>query len=297
MGNIEIDINGRVVYPITSEVGQSGYYDHLNYCRVCYDNINQLIIPTQEDALEYIELQAEKDKFYFLDDKESRRKKRQLEAYDTRYDWRPQKSGNDTFVGIISPTGEQLLPNSFADVFIQFDAINSKPDFIPVSNGETWGLVALTNPTVLMTDFKYNAIIPERWERKIFFVQDRETLKWGALKISYPFLNRKRYKDSLPVLETLMPAIADEIYEDELMTEDAPTTFFLSRRGDKIGILTDSGYSDIIYDSYEADNSKCTFRLIRHDRKRARRADNWHPDGISLQINSRRNVKMNNKSS
>lgn len=193
-----------------------------------------MIIPTQEDAEEYLKLQAEKDKFYFCDDKESRIKNRQLTVYDTRYDWRPQRSGDDTFVGIISPAGEQLLPNSFADVFTQFDAINNKPEFIPVSNGEAWGLVSLTNPLVLMANFKYNAIIPERWERKIFFVQDRKTLKWGALRISYPFLNRKRYKDSLPVLEILMPAVADEIYEDELMTEDAPTTFFMIRRGNKI---------------------------------------------------------------
>ena len=285
----------RVVYPITSEDDQKGYYNHLNYWRVCYDNTNQLIIPTQEDASEYIKLQAERDKFYFCDDKESRRKKHQLTVYDTRYDWRPQKSGDDTFVGIISPTGEQLLPNSFADVFTQFDAINSKPEFIPVSNGEAWGLVSLTNPPVLMTDFKYNAIIPERWERKIFFVQDMETLKWGALRISYPFLNRKRYKDSLPVLETLMPAIADEIYEDELMTEDAPTTFFMTRRGDRIGILTDFGYSDIIYDSYEADNSKCTFRLIRDNCKRARRADYWHPDGKNSRTKYYHKVKTNNK--
>lgn len=139
-----------------------------------------MIIPTQEDAEEYLKLQAEKDKFYFCDDKESRIKNRQLTVYDTRYDWRPQRSGDDTFVGIISPAGEQLLPNSFADVFTQFDAINNKPEFIPVSNGEAWGLVSLTNPLVLMANFKYNAIIPERWERKIFFVQDRKTLKWGA---------------------------------------------------------------------------------------------------------------------
>lgn len=83
----------------------------------------------------------------------------------------------------------------------------------------------------------------------------------------------------MPVLEILMPAIADEICEDELMTEDEPTTFFMTLRGNKIGILTDFGYSDIIYDSYEADNTNCSFRLIRHDRKRARRADFWHPDG------------------
>ena len=86
--------------------------------------------------------------------------------------------------------------------------------------------------------------------------------------------------DCLPVLETIMPTIADEIYEDELMTEEAPTTFFVTRRGDKIGILTDFGYSDIIYDIYEFDESKCSFRLFRYDRKEVRHANYWHPDGM-----------------
>lgn len=277
-----LNVIDRTVCSITSEIGQKNYYDYLNHWRVCYQNSNPLIIPTKEDALEYLRLKAEKDRFYFCNDKESRRKYRQLEVYDTQYDWRPQISGDETFVGIISPTGDQLLPNSFADVFTQFDAINSSPEFIPVSNGEEWGLVSLTNPPVLIKDFRYNTIITELWEQRLFFVQDRETKKWGALQIKHPFLNRKHYNDSRPSLEPLMPPIADEIYEDELITEGEPTTFFMIRRGDKIGILTDFGYSDIIYDSYETDNTKCAFRLIRHDRKRARRADYWHPDGKGL---------------
>ena len=224
----QIDCYGRIVYPITSEVGQKDYYEHLNYWRVCYDNTNPLIAPTQEDALEYMRLQEIGNKLYCCTDKDSRKKLRQLEIYDTQYDWRPRKSGDDTFAGLISPMGEQLLPDSFADVFTQFDAINSKPIFVPVSNGEAWALVSLSNPHVLMTDFQYNAIIPERWERRLFFVQDRETQKWGALKITHPFLNKKYYNDCLPSLEALMPPIADEIYEDELITEDKPTLFFMT---------------------------------------------------------------------
>lgn len=203
----------------------------------------------------------------------------QFRKYDSLYDWRPRKSGDDKFVGLVSPTGKQLLPNSFADVFTQFDAINSKPIFVPVSNGEAWALVSLSNPHILMTCFQYNAIIPERWERRLFFVQDKKTMKWGVLSVAYPILHVKPYKDCLPLLETLMPPIADEIYEDELTTEGHPTTFFVTQKDGKIGILTPYGYSDIIYDSYEADSAKCTFRLIRNDRKRARRADYWHPAG------------------
>ena len=66
------------------------------------------------------------------------------------------------------------------------------------------------------------------------------------------------------------------------MTDCAPTSFFVTRSGDKIGILTDFGYSKIIYNRYETDNTKCTFRLIRDDRKRAHRASWWSPNGKDL---------------
>lgn len=274
-----LEYRGRMVYPITSEYGQKDYYEHLNYWRVCYQNNNPLILPSKEDVREYMRLQEMESKLYGCTDKESRKMLHQLRVYHSQYDWRPQKSGDDKFVGLVSPTGEQLLPNSFADVFSQFDAINCKPIFVPVSNGAAWALVSLSDPHILMTDFQYNAIIPERWERHLFFVQDKKTMKWGALSIAYPFLHVKPYKDCLPVLKTLMPTIADEIYEDELTTENHPTTFFMTQRDNKIGILTPSGYSDIIYDSYGADNTKCTFRLSRNDRKRACRVDYWHPAG------------------
>lgn len=279
-----IQSHGRIVYPVTSEEGQKDYYEHLDHWRVCYANTNPLIVPTQEDVQEYMRLREMENNLWGCTDKESRKKLRQLEIYNTQYDWRPRKSGDGTFVGLVSPTGEQLLPDSFADVFTQFDAINGKPIFVPVSNGEAWALVSLSNPPVLMTDFQYSAIIPERGERRLFFVQDKMTKKWGALEITYPFLHKRSYKDCLPLLETLMPPIADDIYEDELTTQDHPTTFFMTQRNSKIGILTPFGYSDIIYDRYETDNAKCTFRLIRNDRKRAYRADYWHPNRKNLQV-------------
>ena len=150
-----IDINGRVARTITSEAGLKTYYEHLNHWRVCYGNTNPLVVPTQAEALEYLKLQEEKNTFFFCNDQDSRRKQRQLAANDTKYDWRPRKSGQETSVGIISPAGEQLLPSSFAEVFTQFDSINDKPEFIPVSDGQAWGLVSSTTPPVLMTDFKY----------------------------------------------------------------------------------------------------------------------------------------------
>lgn len=131
-----IDFHERIVYPITTVEGQKDYYKHLNYWRVCYQNQKQVRTPSLEDTLEYMKLQTEREAIYFGNDKESRGKKCRLVAYDTQYDWRPQKSGDDIAVGLISPAGEQLLPDSFADVFTQFDSVNSKPIFIPVSNGK-----------------------------------------------------------------------------------------------------------------------------------------------------------------
>lgn len=281
--------HGRNVCPITSESGQRDYYANLNYWRLCYQNSNQLIAPTREEALEYIRLKAEADRLIFCDDKESRRKYRRLKLYDTRYDWRPRKTEYNGLVGLVSPTGERLLPECFGDVFTQFDAINSNPCIIPVSDGEAWALASLSGQPILLTEFRYNAIIPERHERRLFFIKDKETMKWGAMSVTAPIIKcRGRYGVGLVGLKTVMPPVADEIYEDELMTECEPTIFFMTRRGDKIGILTDFGYSDIAYDSYEVDNTKCSFRLIRSDRKRARRADYWHPDGKGLYVNMMR---------
>ncbi len=53
-----------------------------------------------------------------------------------------------------------------------------------------------------------------------------------------------------------MPPVADDIYEGELITEEEPTLFFMTQRDDKVGILTDSGYSDIVYDSYRSGQYK-----------------------------------------
>lgn len=93
---------------------------------------------------------------------EKRRDRQKIQLYDSRYDWRPHKSGENGFVGFVSPTGEQLLPEFFVDVFTQFDAINHQPDFVPVFNGKAWALVSLSSPPVLLTDFIYSSIIPER---------------------------------------------------------------------------------------------------------------------------------------
>ena len=53
---------------------------------------------------------------------------------------------------------------------------------IRILNGDVWALVSLGVNPALMTDFLYQAIITERWKQNIFFVQNKETMKWGALQ-------------------------------------------------------------------------------------------------------------------
>ncbi len=289
-----IHIFGRFVDQITSEQGRNSYYEYLNYWNGCTRNTNIRIKPTKVDAEEYIRLKAEDPSC--RGDVETRRKYIMLQQYNSRYDWRPKKSGDDKSVGLVSPTGEQLLPNYFTDVFTQFDALNNRPYFIPVFNGDAWALVTLSPYLVLVTEFRYNAIIPERWDRRMFFVQDKETMKWGCIFIIWSSVNHNRNcRHRLARLETIMPCIADEIYEDQLMTEEEPMLCFMTRKGDKVGILTDFGYSPIIFDSYETDDNKGIFRLIRMDRKRARRVDWWHPDGKDLFENIKRRTYKNAK--
>ena len=276
-----VKLFGRYVVPITTLGGQRDYYDYMNYWRSCIQNTNLRITPTEEDGKEYLTLKNEKPSLF--GNLEERKRYRKLQAYENNYDWRPKKSGETHFLGLVSPIGEPLLPNFFEDVFTQFDAINNRIQFIPVSNGDGWALVSLGTSPVLMTEFRYNAIIPERWDHCIFFVQDKETMKWGALRAIWESTNAQtRFKHSLVTIEPLMPCIADDIYEDELMTDCEPTTFFMTRIGGKIGILTDWGYSKIIYDRYETDDTDRSFHLIQNDRKRARRADWYSPDGKDL---------------
>lgn len=85
------NIYGRIVYPVTTDVGQKDYYEHLNYWHVCYQNTNKLAIPTRDDTLEYLQLKAEEGKLCFCRDKESKSKYRKLELYETQYDWRLKK--------------------------------------------------------------------------------------------------------------------------------------------------------------------------------------------------------------
>lgn len=86
------------------------------------------------------------------------------------------------------------MPPVYFDVFTQFDAINDPLDWIPVSNGKVWGMIPMKSPEVILNEFSYTVIKPERWEHNIYFVRDKDNKKWGAL--------------TMPHLYYLMPCIA-----------------------------------------------------------------------------------------
>ena len=243
-----IFFRGRWVDQITSEEGQRQYYDRFDCWRSCVANHNPLKKPTVDDAKEYLRLKSLTEQISCCRNIiEERRAYRKLKLYDTRYDWRPIKTGKD-YIGLMAPDGTELLPEKYVDVFTDFDVYNNLPDFIPVFNGNAWGLVSSKNPSVMGTDFIYNAILPEHFEYHLYFVQDKETMKWGALH-------------SMNKLTQLMPSVADEIYEDELMGDCDTSIFWMTRTGDKIGILTPYGYSKIDYDNYETDDERFRIRM------------------------------------
>lgn len=260
-----MEISGRIAWEITSEEGQSHYFDHLKYWRVCYANENPVIVPTRQEAAEYKKL--------ILNPNQKRDVAGQFSLYEERYDWRAKKFQKDGNIGLQSPTGEQLLPPLFADVFDQFPAINNLPKFIPVSNGDAWALVSINEKPVLMTEFRYQRIIPERWTmRGLYFVQDKVTGKWGVLKNYYPHLSRDRRRHRLDSdgriagIKEFMPTTADEILEAELYTDCAPITFWISRRADKIGIITSYEATEIVYDSFVCNDEDLQISLFRDGR-------------------------------
>ena len=114
--------------------------------------------------------------------------------------------------------------------------------------------------------------MPERWDGIIYFVQDDDTGKWGALSSIVPNTNNKHHWKSREAigLTELLPPVADSIYEDHLYTDCAPTSFWITRQGDKIGLLTPFTATEIIYNSYKDDPDEVWVDLITDDGKTCR---------------------------
>ena len=276
-----IEQNGRLVAEITSRNGQLHYYEHLDFQNSCryMENPPLRIVPSFEEAEDYIRLENKVGSGNIGNKIENNR----YNSYRYKYDWRAQLTGQEGARGLVTPNGKMILPEQFDDIFTHFESIFSLPHAIPVSNGKAWGLAAPGVEPLLLVDFKYRTIMPERWHGNMFLVQDSETGKWGALAYSYERSSLKRAFHYIDRLYEVMPPIADEIYEDEYCEEDYSQFFYMIRIGTKIGVLTNFGYSDILYDTYQQSkrnmrNKYTDFRLIRYDKKRANRVSLTFPD-------------------
>lgn len=141
----------------------------------------------------------------------------------------------------------------------------SRDELRVVSNGESYGLALPGAEPMMITPFKYQAVIAERWGHRLYFVQSKDTGKWGALRygIETPPKDIRNLFHSAPGLTELLPMEYDELYEDEICTDCSPTLFWVFRKGDKLGILTDFGHTEAIYDGYDTDWENLSFTLYR----------------------------------
>jgi hypothetical protein len=170
------------------------------------------------------------------------------------------------FGRVVNPITTLEGRNNYYDDFEQYkkdafkEFVHACPTyFIPVIKEGRWALYTPGERPTLATDFRYATIIVERWGGGIFFVQDAETGKWGALCEEHDMTCRSK---NMYKLKELLPPLADDIYEDELMEPCASHPFWMIRSGEKVGILTPFGCTDIIYDTYQVDGEECTIKLI-----------------------------------
>ena len=258
---------------ITSQSGIEHYYDHFAFCRGTADKRDTPCrMPTLEDAKEFIELRKKfANKEEWVNRLAERKAALRLRDLEQDYDWRDKIANpTGTFKGLFSPDDKALLPTKFFDILPQSMSLLHKNELSPVSNGEGFGLITL-GTAVMLTPFKYNNIVTERWERQLYFVQDNESSRWGVLRYHKVSTRGGRlrvgiFDTSVWVLDELLPCIADEIFEDEICTDCSPTLFWAFRKADKYGIITPFGHTEPVFDSYETDWENCQFILRKGDK-------------------------------
>ena len=256
-------LNDILPFSITSIEGRKKYYEPIEYYKEYGDGIPvKRKQPSVEEAAEYIDLL-----------KEERQGKRweeikgwqRLKKFTRNFDWRDIITETDSLKGLRSPDSTILLPDIFHNVLQQTCSLKYGREPVPVSNGDGYGLVLSVKNTVMLTPFIFQNIILERWEHKFYFVQSKETGKWGALKYETEFscLNPRKLRNRVRILKDFLPVEYDEIYEDEILTDCSPTLFWVFRKGDKLGILTPFNHTEAIYDGYDTDWEECSFNLYR----------------------------------
>lgn len=262
-------LNNIPPFSITSQKGRQDYYYPLEYYQKFGDSIPvKRKRPSVEETIEYKDLLNENRQGERWEQINGWRR---LHKFTNLYDWRDMvTTGQDGLQGLRSPDGHRLLPEIFRIVLGQTMSIKYKKEPVPISNGEGFGLVFPGETPVMLTPFIYNDIILERWDHKFYFVQSKETGKWGALKFArtyshdWDFMDKNKRPHWVYVLKEFLPLEYDEIYEDEICTDCSPTLFWVFRKGDKLGILTPWHYSEAIYEGYETDWETCSFILYQN---------------------------------
>ena len=261
-------LNDIPPFSITSDEGKKHYYDPIEFYKAFGDSVPvKRKEPSVEEALEYIALLKEERQGKRWEEINGWRR---LEKFTRHFDWRDIVTETEGLKGLKSPDGNILLQDIFNDVMQQTNSIQYGLEPVPVSNGEALGLAIPAKEPVMLTPFIFQDIILERWEHAFYFVQSKETRKWGALK----FINertsnirpwRRKNNQWVRALKMALPLDFDEIYEDEILTDCSPTLFWVVRKNDKLGILTPYHHTEAIYDGYDTDWQKCSFKLYRNE--------------------------------
>lgn len=260
-----------IQYPsITSEEAQAVYWDSFHFCSCKTDDAGNPLpksVPTPEDFAEYRLLAKEYDKLLTTKGLENRLKARRYEKLHRFYDWRHQIFSEVSLQGLKAADGSILLPDIFHEVGETPYSYDCETAIVPVSNGKAWGLILAGNNPIMLTQFQFKTILVERYSDNMFFVQGFDD-KWGALCLDWVRSNNVDSPILIPlnyvtVLRALMPLEFDEIYEVCFCPEGGPDIYWITRKGEKYGILTKSEYTPAIYDEIDFNDKKCQFLVKR----------------------------------
>lgn len=266
-----IAYKGIYLYPITTQSGWSHYYDHLKYRSRIYAEHPPVLrkTPTINDYEEYMALKSMAPGFNGLTGAKLNKVRKKLAEFEADFEWRDQlvtsKGGDEC--GLISVTGKTVVPRCFSEIRERPNTIFNKDPFIPVRKNENWGIVTTGDSTVCVLPFKFQNIITEHWNKKLFFVQGRDS-KWGAYRILNNFDNVS-FESVINILsiEPFVPLEYDVISEAELEDTCAPTPYWVIHKDDKIGIMTEFAYTPAVFDFIKPIHEDCEFCFVKGDKR------------------------------
>lgn len=265
-----IAYKGIYLYQITTQSGWSHYYDHLKYRSRIYAEHPPVLrkTPTINGYEEYMALKSMAPGFNGLTGAKLNKARKKLAEFEADFEWRDQlvtnKGGDEC--GLISVIGKTVVPRCFSEIRERPNTIFNKDPFIPVRKNENWGIVTTGEITICVLPFDFQNIITERWEKRLFFVQNHDS-KWGAYRIVNNLHNESfKWSISIPSIEPFVPLEFDAISEAELEDTCAPVTYWIIHKDDKIGIMTEFAYTPAVFDSIQPIHEDLAFCFVKGDR-------------------------------